>query len=84
MHSDYLTIYKKLKCATILSINQIIIAVFVPILYFSGKFEVCNIHSFPVALTNTSQIQMTAQIDSDTSIIAFNNERTKYIVLNHI
>ena len=76
--------YTYLKCATIISNNQIIIVVSVPILDFSSKFEVYNIHTFPVALTNTSQTQMIAQVDSDTSIIAFNNERTKYILLNHI
>ena len=73
-----------LKCATIISHNQIIIVVSVPILAFSSKFEVYNVHTFPEALTNTSQTQMIAQVDSVTSIIAFNNERTKYILLNHI
>ena len=76
--------YTYLKCATIISNNQIIIVVSVPILDFSSKFEVYNVHTFPVALTNTSQTQMIAQVDSDTFIIAFNNERTKYILLNNI
>ena len=76
--------YTFLKCATIISNNQIIIVVSVPILDFSSKFEVYIVHTFPVALTNTSQTQIIAQVDSDTSIIAFNNERNKYILLNHI
>ena len=76
--------YTYLKCATIVSNNQIIIIVSIPILDFSSKFEVYNVHTFPVALANTSHAGMTAQIDSDISIIAFNKERTKYILLNHI
>ena len=65
------------------------IVVSIPILDFSSKFEVYNVHNFPVALANTSRQAdnryfLTAQLDLDSSILALNNERTKYIMLNYI
>lgn len=81
--------YTYLRCATVVTNNQIIIVVFIPILDFSSQFEVYNVHNYPVALANTSQRTensnlMTAQIDLDSYILALNNERTKYIILNQM
>ena len=56
--------YTYLKCATIISNNQIMRVVSIPILDFSSQFEVFNVHTFPVELANTSQTDMTAQIES--------------------
>ena len=79
--------YTYLKCATIVTNNQLMIVVSIPILDFSSKFEVYNVHNFPVALANTSRQAdnryfLTAQLNLDSSILALNNERTKYIMLN--
>ena len=81
--------YKYLTCSTMVKDKKILIVVSIPLLDLSSTFEVFNVHNLPLPFMNQTKgikpsIQMTAQLEIETYSIAFNVERTKYILLDKL
>lgn len=79
--------YKYLTCSTIVRDKQILIVVSIPLLDLSSTYKVFNVHNLPLPFMNRTKgviqsTEMTAQLEIEANSIAFNVERTKYILLD--
>ncbi|ESP03279.1 hypothetical protein LOTGIDRAFT_171626 [Lottia gigantea] len=78
-----------LNCITFIEDNKIIVVVNIPLLDSEGSFEIFKIHNFPMPMTNKkilskskATFKMVASYRLEAEVIAINNDRTKYAILD--
>ena len=77
--------YKFLKCATLFEDNHVIITIYVPLVELTQSYEVFKAYSLPVPLIGSTlhrKKELLAYYKLESSYLAINPERTKYILLN--
>ncbi|XP_052082136.1 uncharacterized protein LOC127719850 isoform X1 [Mytilus californianus] len=83
---DIWNFYKFLTCSTVLDENKIIIIITLPLLDIRDTYEIYKIHNLPVPTTITDKqsdsSNMVAQYELEAEVIAANQEKTKYMLLN--
>ena len=78
--------YQSLTCTTILSRGMFLVVVLVPLLDRDNKFEIYNVINsqlpfYDSNLTVSLQPNFVAKYKLETSLLAINPERTKYMIL---
>ena len=77
--------YNILTCRTVLDKNHIYIVVSVPLLDENSKYEIYKIHNLPIPLNTSPKAQslsMMAKYSLESSAIAINGDKSKYVLLN--
>ncbi|MET0106093.1 MAG: hypothetical protein ABW072_13270, partial [Sedimenticola sp.] len=81
--------YRTLICTTILDDDKIIVVITVPLLDFTGEYEVFRVHNIPLPMCNerqdakiTSATNMVARYEVEYPGLLINKDRSKYTPLN--
>lgn len=74
--------YKYLKVNTVITKKHILVVVSIPLLDFSSNFEIFDVHNLQIPFNESQPTSLSAKYEIETNKIAFNPERTKYILLN--
>ena len=74
--------YKYLSTNTIITNKHVIVVISIPLLDLSSNFDIFIMHNLQILYNSSERNTLSAKYDLETSLIAFNPERTKYILLN--
>ena len=81
--------YRTLKCKTVLNGDKILVVINIPLLDFSGKFEVFRVHNIPLPITTPNNQtegfgspDMIATYEIEYPGILLNKDRSKYALLS--
>ena len=88
--SDIWYFYRTLTCTTILDDHKVIVVINIPLLDFTGEYEVYRVHNIPLPLHNgqsavlsISVSDMVARYDVEYPGLLINKNRSRYTPLNH-